>query len=286
LSKPETESTKWDIEISPSSRLLNFNELWKHRYLISVFASRDITTQFKQTLLGPLWYILHPLLTTFLFVIVFGKIANLDTDGSPRVLFYLSGIIIWQFFSSCFISTANVFTSNAYIFGKVYFPRLVIPVATVISLLVRFFIQIILFAIVFLFLRYTDDVPDSIGLNAWVIFLPVLLLIAGCLGLGCGLITSSLTYKYKDLSHFIGFAIQFLMYLSPVIYPSAMFKEFAWVFTWNPLTYVIESFRYGLLGTSEMNGQGLIYAAVFAILVLLAGVILFNNSSRRFMDTV
>jgi lipopolysaccharide transport system permease protein len=280
------ESNNWDLVIKPKNKWfdINFGDLWRYRDLVMLFVRRDFVAQYKQTILGPLWHVIQPLFTTFLFVIVFGNIAQLSTDGSPKALFYMSGIVVWNFFSGCLLSTANTFVANAGIFGKIYFPRLVIPISTVISTAIRFGIQFLLF---FSFLTFYVFVKNAhVSITADILFVPLLLLIMGIMGLGFGIIISSLTTKYRDLSLFIGFGVQLLMYLTPVIYPAAMWKKYQWVMDLNPMTPIIESFRYAMMGTGHFDMKGIGYSFCFALVAFFAGAVLFNRTEKTFMDTV
>ncbi len=276
----------WDLVIKPKSNWLdiNFADLWRYRDLILLFVRRDFVAQYKQTILGPVWHIIQPLFTTFLYAVVFGEIANLKTDGSPRPLFYLSGIIMWNFFSGCLLNTANTFIANAGIFGKIYFPRLVIPISTVISNSIRFGIQFFLLIDFLLFYIFVRDIHISI--TYYVLYVPILIIIMGVMGLGFGIMISSLTTKYRDIALFLGFALQLLMYLTPVIYPASLWGKYQWVMDINPMTPIIESFRHAMLGSGHFDMTGIIYSGIFSIVVFLIGAILFTRTEKTFMDTV
>ncbi len=276
----------WDLVIKPKSNWLdiNFADLWRYRDLILLFVRRDFVAQYKQTILGPVWHIIQPLFTTFLYAVVFGEIANLKTDGSPRPLFYLSGIIMWNFFSGCLLNTANTFIANAGIFGKIYFPRLVIPISTVISTSIRFGIQFFLLIAFLLFYIFVRDIHISI--TYYVLYVPILIIIMGVMGLGFGIMISSLTTKYRDIALFLGFALQLLMYLTPVIYPASLWGKYQWVMDINPMTPIIESFRHAMLGSGHFDMTGIIYSGIFSIVVFLIGAILFTRTEKTFMDTV
>ena len=276
----------WDLVIKPKSNWLdiNFADLWRYRDLILLFVRRDFVAQYKQTILGPVWHIIQPLFTTFLYAVVFGEIANLKTDGSPRPLFYLSGIIMWNFFSGCLLNTANTFIANAGIFGKIYFPRLVIPISTVISNSIRFGIQFFLLIAFLLFYIFVRDIHISI--TYYVLYVPILIIIMGVMGLGFGIMISSLTTKYRDIALFLGFALQLLMYLTPVIYPASLWGKYQWVMDINPMTPIIESFRHAMLGSGHFDMTGIIYSGIFSIVVFLIGAILFTRTEKTFMDTV
>ena len=276
----------WDLVIKPKSNWLdiNFADLWRYRDLILLFVRRDFVAQYKQTILGPVWHIIQPLFTTFLYAVVFGEIANLKTDGSPRPLFYLSGIIMWNFFSGCLLNTANTFIANAGIFGKIYFPRLVIPISTVISTSIRFGIQFFLLIAFLLFYIFVRDI--NISITYYVLYVPILIIIMGVMGLGFGIMISSLTTKYRDIALFLGFALQLLMYLTPVIYPASLWGKYQWVMDINPMTPIIESFRHAMLGSGHFDMTGIIYSGIFSIVVFLIGAILFTRTEKTFMDTV
>ncbi len=276
----------WSLIIKPKRHLLDINlrEVWRYRDLISLFVRRDFVSKFKQTILGPLWFVINPLFTTFMYFIVFSKIANLSTDGLPPILFYLSGIVAWQYFANCLNSTANTFVANAGIFGKVYFPRLVTPISVVISNLIQFGIQFLLFAVIYVYyLAQGIDIQP----NAYALLIPVLIVMMALMGLGFGIIISSLTTKYRDLINLIGFGVQLWMYVTPVIYPTSMLSEKYKMFILaNPLTSIIETFRYGLLGEGTVDWAHLAYSGGFTLFVLALGIVLFNKVEQTFMDTV
>jgi len=280
----------WDEIIKPKKKLLDVNlgELWRYRDLIMLFVRRDIVSQYKQTILGPLWLIIQPILTTFMFVIVFSHLAAIDTDGIPESLFYLSNVICWGYFSQCLTKTSATFINNANIFGKVYFPRLSVPVSVVISNLIMFAIQFGLWLILYFVFVYKSWGVD-IRPNYAMALLPVLLLIMALLGLGSGIIISALTTKYRDLQYLVAFGVQLLMYGSPVIFPLRAIptgSTFYWVLMVNPLTPIMETFRYGFIGAGIFSPWHLLYSFVFALVVFVVGAILFNRVERTFMDTV
>ena len=286
------EKEDWTYIIKSKTSLfdINFTQLWKYKDLIFLFVKRDFTTAYKQTILGPIWHFLQPLFSSFIFAFVFSFMAKVKTpDGIPPVLFYLSGIVPWNFFSECANKNSNVFRSNSNIFGKVFFPRLSVPVSTVISSFLRFIIQIFLFFLIFFFFYFQKKV--IINVNSNLIFFPALIVIMACLGLGIGLIVSSITVRYRDLANLVTFGIQILMYLSPVIFPLSMWqgKNVKWVESIvmaNPMTAVIEMFRNGFLGIGTCSAFALIYSSVFALIVLLTGLLLFNKTEKRFIDIV
>jgi len=280
------DTEEWDLIIRPKASFfrLNFREIWQYRDLLLLFVKRDLAAQYKQTILGPLWHVIQPLITTVLYTLIFGRFAKLPTDGSPSALFYLSGIVIWNFFAVCLSNTSNTFTSNAGIFGKIYFPRLIVPVSVVISNLVRFLIQ---FSILVVFIIYYLLNNTNVHIHPlYLLVTPLLLIIMALMGLGFGIMISSVTTKYRDLSHFLGFGIQLLMYLTPVIYPSSFWGNYQWIIRLNPLSSVIENFRYIFIGTGHFDTVGLLYSTGFAVFVFFSGAFIFNKVERTFMDTV
>jgi lipopolysaccharide transport system permease protein len=278
----------WDMIIEPQRSLfhLDLKSVWSYRDLMILFVRRDFVAQYKQTILGPLWHLIQPLLTTMMFLLVFGKIANIPTDGIQPVLFYMSGITLWNYFSACLTNTANTFVANAGIFGKVYFPRLVIPLSVVMSNIVKLGIQFALLLLVMGWYGIFEQTPIHFGMS-WLL-LPILVLLMAGLGLGLGIIISSLTTKYRDFTVLIGFAVQLLMYATPVAYPLSFIKEksFASFIQLNPLSAVVEGFRFALFGTGEFEIATLLYPFVFMVVVLLVGAIIFNKVEQTFMDTV
>ena len=275
----------WTEVIQPKKSVfqLNLSEIWNYRDLIWIFVRRDIVSVYKQTVLGPLWFFLGPIFTVFTFVFVFNQIANISTDNIPAPLFYLAGTTLWNYFQACITGTSSTFISNANIFGKVYFPRLVSPISMVISNLLKFGIQLLMF-LCFWFYYLAQG---SIHPNAYIALLPLLVLLMGGMALGVGIIISSLTTKYRDLSYFIGFGITLIMYATPVIYPVSAIPEMYKPFViYNPIAPIIETFRYGFTGSGYFSWNGLIYSSVFTIVVLLIGTVLFNKIERTFMDTV
>jgi lipopolysaccharide transport system permease protein len=277
----------WDLVIQPKKGLLDIDlkEIWRYRDLLYMFVKRDIVTVYKQTILGPVWFVIQPILTTAIYVVVFGKIANIPTDGIPMLLFYLSGIIIWNYFSECFSVTSRTFTENAGIFGKVYFPRLISPISKVASGLIKFTIQFGLFLAVFLYFVIKGN--SVVHPNIYILLTPYLLILMGGLGLGFGIIFTSLTTKYRDLSFLIAFGIQLLMYATPVIYPvSAIPAKLKVYIMANPMTSILETFKYAFLGSGSFSWTGIIYSTVFTVVVLIIGVVIFNRTERTFIDTV
>lgn len=280
------DNENWTMVIRPQRRWYDFHlgDLWKYRDLIRLFVWRDFVAYYKQTILGPLWYIIQPILSTIVFTVIFGNIAKLSTDGMPAFLFYMAGQTIWSYFASCFTSTSNTFVSNAGIFGKVYFPRMSVPVSIVISNLISFGIR---FGMFMLFWAYFWISGSTVHPNLWALALPLLVLLMGAMGLGFGIIFSSLTTKYRDLQQLIGFGVQLLMYATPVIYPlSTVSGTWRTMILINPMTPVVEVFKLGFLGTSDINPIWLIYTAGFTLITLFIGLALFNRVEASFMDTV
>lgn len=273
--------------IEPRGHLfdLKLKEVWHYRDLLLLFVKRDFVAQYKQTILGPLWHFIQPIFTTLVFLLVFGKIANISTDGIEPVLFYMSGITIWNYFSACLTATSNTFVANAGIFGKVYFPRLVIPLSTVLSNIVKFGIQFLLLLGVMVWYGIKNN---HFYFGASWLLIPLLVLMMAGLGLGLGIIISSLTTKYRDFTVLIGFAVQLLMYATPVAYPLSFLKgkSFATWIEWNPLTPIVEAFRFALFGTGTVNTTGLLYSGGMIAILLFLGMLVFSKVERTFMDTV
>ena len=277
---------KWDKIIRPRTGWFDIHpgELWKYRDLIGLFVWRDFVSIYKQTILGPLWYIIQPLLTTMVFTIIFGNVAKLPTDGLPPFLFYLSGVIAWRYFADCLNNTANTFVGNAHIFGKVYFPRLTVPVSVVISNLIGFGIQFLLF---FAFFVYYWKSTYIIHPQPALLLLPILIIQMAALGLGFGIIVSSMTTRYRDLTHLIGFGVQLWMFATPVVFPASSLPEkWKWILLLNPMAPVIEAFRYAFLGTGSINPQSWLISLSSTLCILIVGIILFSRVEKSFMDTV
>lgn len=277
----------YNIDIKPKKHLLkiNFKEIWFYRDLLYMFVKRSIITVYKQTILGPIWFIVQPIMTTGMYMLVFGRIANISTDGLPQILFYLSGIVIWNYFHECFNQTAHTFNQNAQIFGKVYFPRLIIPFAEVLSGLIKFFIQLSIFIIIYLYFLYSGN--TTIQPNWTLALVPVYIVLMAGIGLAAGLIFSSLTTKYRDLNHLLTFGIQLLMYATPVIYPVSTVPEKYKIFIQaNPLTPILEGFKYAFLGAGDFSWQALAYSGGFMTILLFMGIIIFHQTERNFIDTV
>lgn len=272
--------------IKPKNKLfeVDFKEIWQYRDLLSMFVKRDIITQYKQTILGPAWFFIQPALTTVMYMIVFGGIAKISTDGLPQPLFYLSGIVLWQYFSDCLNKTSNTFVANQGIFGKVYFPRLIVPLSTVVSNLVRFGIQLLLFIGVYAYYLITGV---NVSPNAYAFLMPLLIIMLAGLSLGFGIIISSMTTKYRDLTILFTFFVQLWMYATPVIYPlSTMSEKYQWIIALNPLTSIFEAFKYGTMGVGTFSWAQLSYSFGFMVVLLGVGIVVFNKVQRSFMDTV
>jgi lipopolysaccharide transport system permease protein len=281
------EYEKWDLIIRPDSSGFGskLKELLRYRDLILLFVRRDFIANYKQTILGPLWHIIQPLLTTLTFVVIFGNFAKISTDGTPAILFYMSGIICWTYFSSSLTKTSTTFISNANIFSKVYFPRLVIPISVVLSNLFSFGVQLILLITFTLYFSLTGGISSAFGWSLLV--LPLLVLIMAIMGLGIGILVSSLTTRYRDLNFLIGFSVQLLMYFSAVIFPiSSLTGKWKLLIQLNPMSPVIEAFRFVFLGKGDFNILWIIYSALVAVLMLYLGLVLFNRVERNFNDTV
>jgi len=263
---------------------IGLSELWRYRDLIMLFVRRDFVSVYKQTILGPLWFLIQPLFTTLVFTVIFGKVAKISTDGLPQPLFYLSGIVGWTYFSNCLNKTSNTFAGNAHIFGKVWFPRLTVPISIVISNLITFGIQLLLF---FCFYAYFYLIGANISFNKMIVFLPLLVLQMAALGLGFGIIVSSLTTKYRDLAQLVGFGLQLWMYVTPIVYPmSQVPQKWQWLIAFNPMAPIIESFRYTFLGSGTVNGFQIGMSIVTTFLVLFTGIVLYSRTEKSFMDTV
>lgn len=281
-------SQQWTTVIKPKDKLLSvdFKEIWQYRDLMMLFVKRNIITQYKQTILGPLWYLIQPLMTTIMYMVVFGGIAKISTDGLPQPLFYLAGISFWQYFSDCLTKTSNTFVNNAGIFGKVYFPRLITPLSDVTSNLVRFGIQFGLFLCVYAYYMIFTDAP--IHTNWYALLIPILVMMLAGLSLGFGILFSSMTTKYRDLQLLLSFFVSLWMYATPVIYPLSTITnpKLLLVMQLNPLTGIVEFFKYGMLGVGCHEWWMLGYSFGFMVVLLITGVVVFNKVQRSFMDTV
>lgn len=289
MNQPEQTNTTWLFEITPKNKFfsLNLKEVWQYRDLLMLFVKRDVVTVYKQTVLGPLWYLIQPLFTSVTFTIIFNNLAGIDTGTVPPFLFNLAGITVWNYFTTCLTGTSNTFGSNAGIFGKVYFPRIIVPLSIVISNLIKFGIQFFIFICFYIYYYFQGA---FIGINGITLFFPLLIVMMGVLGLGLGMFISSLVTKYRDFSNLIGFGVQLLMYLSAVMYPMALIKEklptYGWLVQYNPLAYVIETTRYMLLNVGQISIWGLGYTFGVTIVVFFVGVLIFNKTEKSFIDTV
>lgn len=271
------------IESKHSLFDLNLKEVWRYRDLVYMFVKRDFVSSFKQTILGPIWFFINPIFTTIVYIVVFGNIAKLSTDGAPKILFYLAGITLWNYFSSCLIGTSNVFTNNAGIFGKVYFPRLIMPISIVLSNLMRFGVQMGLFLIAFFYYLFKGEVQP----NWWILATPLLIVLMAVFALGMGMIFSSLTTKYRDLQMLLTFGISLYMYATPVIYPASSLKGiFKTIAFYNPLTGIFECFKYAWLGVGDFNAPMLMISTILIFVILVIGTVTFNKVEKGFMDTV
>src|SRR6476620_3609570 len=284
---PASAAKEWDMVIRPKIGWLDLHlaDLWRYRDLTAMFVWRDFVAQYKQTILGPLWNILQPLFTTLIFTVVFGKMAKLPTDGVPPLLFYLAGVTCWSYFADCVSRTSATFIGNAAIFGKVYFPRLSVPLSHVISSMIKFAIQFALF-LTFLIFYWMEG--TAVQPSAAIALTPLLLLLMAGLSLGAGIIVSALTTRYRDLQQLVVFGVQLMMYATPVVYPLSMIGggSFRWLILANPMTPIVETFRYAYLGSGTLDAVYLCYSAGFTAVVLLVGIVLFNHVERTFMDTV
>ena len=284
---------KWTTVIKPRNKLfeVNLKEIWDYRDLLFLFVKRSITVAYKQTILGPLWWIIQPSITVIMYMVVFGGIAGIPTDGIPQPLFYLGGIFMWQYFSDCLGKSSSTFLSNAGIFGKVYFPRLIMPLSNIISNLVRFGIQFGLFVAVYIFYAIKGVAPSP---NWYFLLFPLLVLMLAGIALGTGIVVSSMTTKYRDLSILFSFIVSLWMYATPVVYPLSQVAgkqkygfDVADIMCLNPVTPIIETFKHGALGAGQFIGWGwLAYSFVFMLLVLALGILIFNRVQKSFMDTV
>lgn len=280
---------EWLFEITSEKSLfsLNLKEVWRYRDLLLLFVKRDVITVYKQTVLGPLWYFIQPLFTSITFTIIFNNVAGIKTGSIPPFLFNLAGIITWNYFTACLNETSDTFKKNASIFGKVYFPRVIMPMATVITNLIKLGIQFLIFVGVYIF--YMTKGMDS-NMDWTIVLFPFLVVIMGVLGLGLGMIISSMVTKYRDLTFLVSFGVQLLMYVSAVMYPMKLIKEklpqIGWIIEYNPLAYIIETARYILLHEGTVSVLGLIYTGVVTIVIFFFGLLIFNQTEKSFIDTI
>jgi lipopolysaccharide transport system permease protein len=278
--------TDWTIEIKPRRRwfAIDLHALWRYRDLYRMYVRRDIVTEYKQTILGPLWYLIQPLLTTIMYMFVFGGLAGISTDGAPQPLFYMSGIMLWNYFNSAFSVSSNVFTANASVFGKVWFPRLVVPLAGITSNLLKMLIQLLLFIIMYIGYLVAGT---SLHVNWTMLLFPFLVFLLAFHAMSMGLIISSLTTKYHDLKYLVSFGMQLFMYATPIIYPLSLAPgKYRFLLELNPLTPIFEAFKYSCLGCGSLSWGGLLYSTLFMLVMLFLSVIVFTRVERNFMDTV
>jgi lipopolysaccharide transport system permease protein len=282
-------NSEWDLVIEPQNSLfeLHLKDVWRYRDLLWLLVKRDFVSFYKQTILGPLWFFIQPLFTTIIFTFVFGNLAGLSTDGLPQPLFYMAGITAWNYFADCLTKTSTVFKDNANIFGKVYFPRLIMPLSIVVSNLVRFGVQMLLFFVMMVYYLLLNVKGTDFHTNIYVLLFPILVLLMALLGLGFGLIITAMTTKYRDLAFLITFGVQLMMYGTTVIYPlSAAPAKYKWLIELNPMTGIIEAFRYGFLGEGVLTLGTLGYSVIVTVVSLIIGVVIFNKTEKTFVDTV
>ncbi|MDQ1141891.1 ABC transporter permease [Pedobacter agri] len=281
------EEYHWTIEAKASLFDLKLNEVWAYRDLLILLVRRDFVSFYKQTILGPLWFFIQPLFTTIIFTFIFGNLAGISTDGLPKPLFYMAGITAWNYFADCLTKTSTVFKDNAGIFGKVYFPRLIMPLSIVMSNLVRFAVQMLLFLLMMAYYYLSGAV---FHITSAIFLFPFIVTLMALLGLGVGMIISAMTTKYRDLAFLVTFGVQLLMYATTVIYPLSealnKYPEYAWIIAYNPMTPIIETFRYGFLGEGSFSWGNLGYATAVTTALLLFGIVIFNKVERNFVDTV
>lgn len=278
---------EWTTVIKPKSGIfdIDLKGVWQYRDLIYMFLKRNFTSAYKQTILGPLWFLISPLLTSSMFTVVFGQIAKISTEGVPQFLFYLAGNTAWGYFSSCLTATASTFTGNAHIFSKVYFPRLITPITSVIYALLSFFIQLALMLVLMVYFVFGRG--ESINPNMWILSVPLIILQMALLGMGLGIIISSVTTKYRDLSILVGFGVHLWMYATPIVYPLSQVPEFLRDYIMlNPMAPLVNNFKYAFLGCGQLEIAGWIYSWIFTIIVLFIGVIIFSKVEKTFIDTV
>ena len=285
-----SQSQDWDLVIKGHTSLFDvkFKDLWHYRDLLFLFVKRDFVSFYKQTVLGPLWFFIQPIFTTIVFSFVFGNLAGISTDGIPKYLFYLSGITAWAYFSDCLTKTSTVFRDNANIFGKVYFPRLIMPLSIVVSNLVRFGVQFLLLIVMMIYFYLFPVEGTSFHITTGVLLFPILVIMMALLGLGLGLIITAMTTKYRDLTFLVTFGVQLLMYATTVTYPLSYAREkgYSTFVELNPMTGIIESFRYAFLGKGEFTVWSLGYSAIVTIVILCIGIVIFNKTEKNFVDTI
>lgn len=280
----------WLFEITPKHNIfdIKLKEIWRYKDLLWLFVKRDVVTLYKQTILGPLWYLIQPLFTMVIYTVIFNRVAGISTGDIPAYLFNLAGIVTWNYFSQSLSATSDTFKANEYIFGKVYFPRIIMPLSVIVSNMLKYGIQMLIFIGFYLYFVFAQG--KEIQPDISILFLPVLVLVMAMLGLGLGMIFSSLVTKYRDLKFLLAFGVQLLMYLSAVFYPLSLVSEklpkYAWLVNFNPMAHIIETARFMLLGTGEISTFGTIYTIAFALSAFLIGVIVFNKTEKTFIDTV
>ncbi len=285
----DTNTESWDIEITPGHKLfdMKLRDTWHYRDLLFLLVRRDFVSFYKQTILGPIWFFVQPIITILMYSFIFNRLAGIKTGTIPAPLFYLAGIIIWNYFSDCLTKTSTVFRDNAGVLGKVYFPRLIMPLSIVLSNLIRFSVQLVLFFILagIFYLKGMSLMPSPV-----IILFPVLILIIAALGLGFGMIISAVTTKYRDLAFLVSFGVPLLMYTTTVVYPlstaTQKYPGYSWIVKYNPVTAIIETFRYGFFGTGDFSWGLLLYSCGVTVVILTIGIVVFNKVERFFVDTV
>ncbi|MDI9308973.1 MAG: ABC transporter permease [Limnohabitans sp.] len=281
----------WVLEINPKRNFLEFNikEIWRYRDLLFLFVKRDIITYYKQTILGPIWFLIQPLITSIIQFVIFSQIANIPSDEVPYFLFVLAGNVLWFYFSDCFKATSEVFKTNQNLFGKVYFPRMIMPLSIVFSNLLKFAIQFVFFIIVLIYYIYIGN--SSVAPNWYIVFTPFLMLVMMIFSLGLGMIITSLTTKYRDLTFVISFGISLYMYITPIVYPTTlalqkMPEKLHYLIYANPLTSIFDFFKYAYLGSGQINFSGVIYSFFFSIFIFFCGLLIFNKTEKNFIDVI
>jgi lipopolysaccharide transport system permease protein len=276
----------WDLVVKPLNKWydLRLKEILRYKDLLLLFVRRDFVSVYKQTILGPIWFFIQPIITSITFTVIFGNLARISTDGIPPILFYMSGITLWNYFSDTLTKTSDTFTANANIFGKVYFPRMIVPLSVVLSNLIKFSVQLLLFLSVWIYFLITKD---DIHPNIYLLLVPFLILLMGFLGLAFGIIISSMTTKYRDLKFLVGFGVQLLMYATPIVYPLSIVPEkYKWIILANPVTSIVETFKFAFLGIGDFNIWHLGYSLIFTIILFFIGLVVFHKVEKSFMDTV
>jgi len=276
----------WDLVVKPLNKWydLRLKEIFRYKDLLLLFVRRDFVSVYKQTILGPIWFFIQPIITAITFTVIFGNLARISTDGIPPILFYMSGITLWNYFSDTLTKTSDTFTANANIFGKVYFPRMIVPLSVVLSNLIKFSVQILLFLSVWIYFLITKN---DIHPNVYILLVPFLIILMGFLGLACGIIISSMTTKYRDLKFLVGFGVQLLMYATPIVYPLSIVPEkYKWIILANPVTSIVETFKFAFLGIGDFNIWHLGYSLIFTIILFFIGLVVFHKVEKSFMDTV